>query len=69
MSSAIATACSGLSITPKKPGTVETRAAAAARFDSILSPIAAMARGFGPMNTTPAAASACGNASRSDRKP
>jgi hypothetical protein len=44
-------------------------AAAAAFFDSILSPMAAMAPGFGPMNTMPASANALGNASRSDRKP
>ena len=63
------TACSGLSITPRKPGTVETLAAAAAFLDSILSPIAAMAPGLGPMKTMPAASSARGKASRSDRKP
>ena len=44
-------------------------AAFAAFFDSILSPIASMAPGFGPMKTMPAASSARGNASRSDRKP
>ena len=42
------------------PGTVETLAAAAAFFDSILSPIAAMAPGLGPMKTMPASASAFG---------
>ena len=63
------TACSGLSMTPRKPGTVETLAAEAAFFDSILSPIAAMAPGFGPMKTMPAASRARGNDSRSDRKP
>ncbi len=57
------------SMMPRWPGTVETCAAAAAFFDSILSPIAAMALGFGPMNTMPAASSALGKASRSDRKP
>ena len=56
-------------MTPRWPGTVETLAAFAAFFDSILSPIAAMARGFGPMNTIPAASSARGKASRSERKP
>ncbi len=56
-------------MTPRWPGTVETLAAAAAFLDSILSPMAAMAFGFGPMNTMPAAASALGKASRSDRKP
>ena len=57
------------SMIPRCPGTVDTPAALAARFDSILSPIAAMARGFGPMNVIPAASSASANASRSDRKP
>ena len=42
-------------MTPRWPGTVETFAAAAAFLDSILSPMAAMALGFGPMNTMPAA--------------
>ena len=50
-------------------GTVETSAFAAAFLDSILSPIAAIAFGLGPMKTTPAFCSARGNASRSDRKP
>ena len=50
-------------------GTVETLAFAAAFFDSILSPIAAMAFAFGPMKTMPAASSAFAKASRSDRKP
>ena len=36
---------------------------------SILSPMAAMAPGLGPMKTMPAFCSAMGNASRSDRKP
>ena len=36
---------------------------------AILSPMAAIASGFGPMKTMPALASARGNASRSDRKP
>ena len=57
------------SITPRCPGTVETPAAAAAFFDSILSPIAAIALTFGPMKTMPAFLSASANASRSDRKP
>ena len=69
ISCAILTACFSSSITPRKPGTVETLAFAAAFFDSILSPIAAIAFGFGPMKTMPAAASALGKASRSDRKP
>ncbi len=63
------TACSGLSMMPRKPGTVETFAAAAAFFDSILSPIAAMAPGLGPMKTMPLSFRACAKASRSDRKP
>ena len=41
----------------------------AARFDSILSPIASIAAGLGPMNTMPEAASAAGKAARSARKP
>src|SRR5665647_800260 len=49
---------------------IESKKAAAAAFlDSILSPMAAMAFGFGPMNTIPAACKALGKASRSDRKP
>ena len=56
-------------MTPRWPGTVETLAAAAAFLDSILSPMAAIALAFGPMKTMPALASACGKASRSDRKP
>jgi DNA-binding transcriptional regulator LsrR (DeoR family) len=48
---------------------VETFAAAAAFLDSILSPMAAIAFGFGPMKTMPAAAKDFGNASRSDKKP
>ncbi len=56
-------------MTPRWPGTVETLAAAAAFFDSILSPMAAMALGFGPMKTMPACSSAFGKASRSERKP
>ena len=44
-------------------------AAAAARFDSILSPIAAMARGLGPTKVIPASPSASAKAARSDRNP
>ena len=66
---AIAIAWSWSSITPRWPGTVETWARAAAFFDSILSPMAAIALGFGPMKTMPALASASANASRSDKKP
>ena len=57
------------SMTPRWPGTVETLALAAAFFDSILSPMAAIASGLGPMKTMPAFCSARGKASRSDRKP
>jgi hypothetical protein len=42
--------------------------AAAAFLLSILSPMAAIALGFGPMKTMPALASASANASRSDKK-
>ena len=69
ISSAIFRACRASAISPRKPGTVETLALAAAFFDSILSPMAAMAAGFGPMKATRALASAVGKASRSDRKP
>jgi hypothetical protein len=54
---------------PRKPGTVETFAALANFFDSILSPIASMAFGLGPMKTMPSASSAAQNEARSDRKP
>ena len=40
-------------MTPRKPGTVLTLAALANFFDSILSPIASIALGFGPMKTMP----------------
>ncbi len=63
------TACSGLSMMPRKPGTVETFAAAAAFLDSILSPIAAIAPGLGPMKTMPLSLSAWAKASRSERNP
>ena len=56
-------------IMPRWPGTVDTPEAAASFFDSILSPIAAMASGLGPMKTMPALPSARGKAARSDRKP
>src|SRR6478672_688182 len=58
MASEILTACFSSSMTPRKPGTVETSAFAAAFLDSILSPIAAIASGLGPMKTTPAFCSA-----------
>ena len=40
-------------MTPRKPGTVLTLAALANFLDSILSPIASIAFGFGPMKTMP----------------
>ena len=46
-----------------------TSAAAAAFLDSILSPIAAMAFGGGPIKAIPASSSARAKLSRSDRKP
>ena len=49
-------------MTPRWPGTVETLAAAAALLLSILSPMAAIALGFGPMKTMPALASASAKA-------
>ena len=69
MSPAIFTAWRASAISPRCPGTVDTLALAAAFLDSILSPMAAIALGFGPMKTTPAFSSATGKASRSDRKP
>jgi len=69
ISCAIRSACCSLSITSSEPGTVDTFAAAARRLDSILSPMAAMARLLGPMKTMPACSSAAAKASRSDRKP
>ena len=69
MSSAIFTAAAASSITPRCPGTVETFALAASFLDSILSPMASMARGFGPTKTMPAFSSALANAAFSDKKP
>src|SRR3546814_16011079 len=46
------------SISPTKPGTTETHAFLASFFDSILSPIAAMALGGGPIKTIPFSAQA-----------
>ena len=63
------TASSPSAMMPRWPGTVETPAALASFLDSILSPIASMARGLGPMKVMPAACKAVGNAARSDRKP
>ena len=56
-------------MTPSQPGTVETFAALANFFDSILSPIASIALGFGPMKTMPSLSSASQKEARSDRKP
>ena len=69
MSRAIATAASASGMTSRCPGTLETPAARASFFDSILSPIAAIAFGGGPMKVTPALASARAKAGFSDRKP
>src|SRR5215471_11830987 len=51
------------------PGTQETPASTAKRLDAILSPIASIASGLGPMNTIPAAAQALAKSARSDRNP
>ena len=69
MSAAISTAWAASRMTSRWPGTVETPASRANRFDWILSPMAAMAWGFGPMKVTPASARAVAKASRSERKP
>ncbi len=52
-----------------KPGTVDTPASAASCFEVILSPIARIAAGGGPMNATPSAPSASAKSARSLRKP
>ena len=52
-----------------KPGTTDTPALTASFFDSILSPIAAIALAGGPMNAIPALSSALAKLSRSLRKP
>ena len=69
MPSATAAAWAASRMTSRLPGTVDTPAARAKRLDSILSPMAAMARGFGPMKAMPAARSASAKASRSLRNP
>ncbi len=69
MSRAIATAVSASGMTSRWPGTLDTPAARASFFDSILSPIAAIAFAGGPMNVTPAFASAWAKAGFSDKKP
>ena len=51
------------------PGTQETLAAVANRLEAILSPMASMASGLGPMKTMPAAAQARAKSARSERKP
>jgi hypothetical protein len=60
------TACSGPR-SPRKPGTVETRGAARLLGLDLVAH-GRDGRGFGPMKAMPSA-SACGEASRSDRKP
>ena len=57
------------SIRPMWPGTVETPASAAIFLDSILSPMAAMALGGGPMKVTAASSKASVKPVFSDRKP
>ena len=52
-----------------KPGTVETPAAIASFLEAILSPIASMAFGGGPMKAMPAASQAAEKAAFSERKP
>ena len=69
MASAIFAACVMSSMTPGNPGTVATPAACASFFDSILSPIASMAFGFGPMKVMLLASNARANAACSDKKP
>jgi hypothetical protein len=56
-------------MSPRKPGTTFTPAALASFLDSILSPIAAIAFGGGPMKAMPFSASIRAKLSRSDRKP
>ena len=59
----------GLGDNIQMPGTVVTPASCASRFEAILSPIAAIASGLGPMNTMPASASAVAKLGRSDKNP
>ena len=63
------TASSASRATPAWPGMVWTPAACAMRFEVILSPIDSMAPGGGPMNATPASATASLNARFSERNP
>ncbi len=51
------------------PGTTGTPAAATVALAAILSPIASIAAGGGPMKVSPAPAQARANAAFSDRKP
>ena len=69
MSLAIFTASSVVAMSSRWPGTMLTPAFCASFFDSILSPIAAIALGGGPMKAIPAFASALAKLSRSERKP
>ena len=68
-SPAIFTASSVEAMSPRKPGTMLTPAFCASFLDSILSPIAAIALGGGPMKAIFALASALAKLSRSLRKP
>ena len=52
-----------------RPGTTGTPAAATVALAAILSPIASIAAGGGPTNTSPAAAQARAKAAFSARKP
>ncbi len=54
---------------PMKPGTQETPESAAVFFDSILSPMARMACGLGPMNVIFSARSRSANSAFSERNP
>ncbi len=69
MPSAISAAWAASRMTSRLPGTVDTPAARANLLLSILSPMAAMAWGLGPMKVMPAARSASAKASRSLRNP
>ena len=57
------------SISPMWPGTQLTPAASANFLDSILSPMARIAPGLGPMKTMPSSAHRWANEAFSDRKP
>ena len=63
------TASSGVSIRPIWPGTVETPASAASFLELILSPMASMASGFGPMKAMPSSLSRRANPAFSLRNP